>query len=129
TGVPERFFPQTRPDPDGRRQLARNRIYRYALRVKMIEQMHPQLIPTIKKRDESLKPSSRSFFFLFPFFFFSKENSRKKKMLKENLIEKMLISGESDYKCSLSFLASSSSTVSRYISSGTQQSTGHTAAH
>lgn len=31
--------------------------------------------------------------------------------------------------CSLAFFAISSSTVSLYISSGTQQSTGHTAAH
>jgi hypothetical protein len=31
--------------------------------------------------------------------------------------------------CNFSFLAINSSTVSRYISSGTQQSTGHTAAH
>jgi hypothetical protein len=33
------------------------------------------------------------------------------------------------HTCSFSFFASSSSTVSRYISSGTQQSTGQTAAH
>lgn len=34
-----------------------------------------------------------------------------------------------NYKCSDSFLANNISTVSTYISSGTQQSTGHTAAH
>lgn len=34
-----------------------------------------------------------------------------------------------DYKCSLLFFSINCSTVSSYISSGTQQSTGHTAAH
>ncbi len=33
------------------------------------------------------------------------------------------------YRCNLSFFANNSSTVSWYISSGTQQSTGQTAAH
>lgn len=53
---------------------------------------------------------------------------KNKKRAKNNLRPSLQITF-TIYKCILAFLASSSSTVSTYISSGTQQSTGHTAAH